>query len=1052
MTLLSLSLIGLNMLLAAASPAPDWMNPRITGINTEPPHATLVPFDSRASAIRGIRDESQYVLLLNGAWKFAWTAKPADRPVDFHRPDYDVSSWKEITVPGNWQLQGYDIPIYLNTGYPFKVDPPRIPEDFNPVGSYRRTFAIPEAWLNRQVFLHFDGVESAFYVWVNGQKAGLGKDSRTPVEFNITPYLQSGVNTLAVEVYRWSDGSYLECQDFWRLSGIFRDVYLFATPSLHLRDFEVRASFADAYQQAQVKVTARVRNYGTAGQRKSSVDVELLDAAGAPIGTGILARGETTYMHPGAESIIPIAFTVPRPALWSAENPQVYTLLLTLRDDNGEATEYERCLYGFREVEVRNGQLLVNGKPVMVKGVNRHEHDPDRGHTITQESMIQDIRLMKQHNINTVRTCHYPNTPLWYELCDRYGLYLIDEANIESHGMGYDPDITLANKPEWLDAHLDRIRRMVERDKNHPSVIIWSMGNEGGDGMNFEAGSEWIHMRDPSRPVHYERALLRPHTDIVCPMYPPPSELLEYVQQKQDRPLIMCEYAHAMGNSVGNLQDYWDVIERHEQLQGGCIWDWVDQGFRKTTTDGRQFWAYGGDYGEKETDGNFCCNGLVLPDRAVTPKLLEVKKVYQNIGFTPRNITKGEIELRNKFFFTNLNAFMLQWELLQDGEVLQSGTMPAPDTEAGRTASVTIPFKTPGLSPGSEYHLVLKAQLAHETPWAPQHHVIASEQLSIPWKIEPAPVSASSLPQPTVEQSAMSITVAGPAFRMTFDRSTGSMSSWIANGRSVLLDGPVPHFWRAPTDNDFGNGMHTRCAPWRMTLHNRTTRSVTVEPGAKGRVGIRVEHGFPDVRSSVTTVYTVLGTGDVFVESRYAGPDSLLPEMPRFGLRTHVPPEYSTVEWFGRGPQENYVDRKTSAFVGQYRSTVAEQFFPYVSPQESGYRTEIRWVALTTPDGYGILACGLPLVCFSALPFTSEDLTQERRGSKHPTDLKARPFVEWSIDYGQMGVGGDDSWAARPHPEYELTGKEYLYRFRLRPFGPGESVSGLSKQVFAIGQ
>ncbi len=849
--------MGLQLVIATSPQPPDWMNPLVTGINTEPAHVTLMPFDDRTSAIRGVREESTNFFLLNGSWKFFWSARPADRPTEFFTPDFDVTSWDDIEVPGNWQLQGYDIPIYLNVPYPFKPDPPRVPVEYNPVGSYRRSFEVPAAWKDRQVFLHFDGVESAFYVWVNGQKIGFGKDSRTPVEFNITPFLNSGLNTLAVEVYRWSDGSYLECQDFWRLSGIFRDVYLFATPSLHIRDFEAFTSFSDSYGQAHLKVTARVRNYGTTPATKPTVEVQLLDAAGSPVGPDVPGLAGSPYIHPGAEAILPITMPVSRPELWSAELPYLYTLILTLRNGDGKVIEYERCSIGFREVVIRGGQLLVNGQPVLIKGVNRHEHDPDRGHTITRESMIQDIRLMKQHNINTVRTSHYPNTPLWYELCDRYGLYVIDEANIESHGMGYKPEITLANRPEWMEAHLDRIRRMVERDKNHPGVILWSMGNEAGDGTNFEAASEWIHRRDPSRPVHYERAGLRPHTDIYCPMYPSPAEIAEYAQTKRDRPLIMCEYAHAMGNSVGNLQDYWDVIENNDQLQGGSIWDWVDQGFRKKTPDGRAYWAYGGDFGEKETDGNFCCNGLVLPDRGITPKLLEVKKVYQNIGFRAADILRGTIEIRNKFFFTNLQSFGLTWQLLEDGETIHAGSIPAPDVGPGRTAFFTVPLPEVTPAQGSEYHLVVSAHLTGHTLWAPQNHIIASEQFSVPWK-SPSWKEKATIPPPDVEESVNGIIVSGPGFTITFDRTSGTIRSWVANGKAVLTEGPVPHFWRAPTDNDFGNGMPDRCAVWRRTTEHQVTRSLEVDRQHEGGVVVRVEHGLPEVQSSVfTSVFPV---------------------------------------------------------------------------------------------------------------------------------------------------------------------------------------------------
>ncbi|MFQ6038194.1 MAG: glycoside hydrolase family 2 TIM barrel-domain containing protein, partial [Candidatus Aminicenantales bacterium] len=576
---------------------PDWENPRVIGRNKQPPHSTLIPYKERGKAIAGDRFASAFFLSLNGRWKFRWSPAPAERPKGFEDPGFDASSWEDIPVPGNWQVQGYGVPRYLNSDYVFPKNPPHIPHDANPVGCYRRTFRIPETWSHREVFLHFDGVDSAFYVWVNGRMVGYSQGSRTPAEFRITETLHPGENTLAVEVYRFSDGSYLECQDYWRLSGIFRNVYLFSAPSTHIRDFEVVGNLDDDDKDAVLSVTAWVHNYGQQAVWHPVVELSLLDPEKQPVGSEILASAETPYIAPDAESVLTMKAGVPDPLKWSAEKPHLYTVLLTLKDRSGEVLEFESCAFGFREVTVRNGQLLLNGKPILIKGVNRHEHDPDTGHFVTQASMIRDIRLMKQHNITTVRTSHYPNDPEWYELCDRYGLYVIDEANIESHGMGYRPEETLANRPEWEKAHLGRIIRMVERDKNHPCVIIWSMGNEAGDGTTFEAASRWIHKRDPSRPVHYERAELRPHTDIYCPMYARIPHLIRYASHPQSRPLILCEYAHAMGNSVGNLQDYWDIIEQYETLQGGSIWDWVDQGLRKKTADGREFWAYGGDFG-----------------------------------------------------------------------------------------------------------------------------------------------------------------------------------------------------------------------------------------------------------------------------------------------------------------------------------------------------------------------------------------------------------------------------------------------------------------------
>jgi beta-galactosidase len=1014
----------------------DWENPQMIGKNKEPAHCTLIPYANRKKAIIGKRTSSQYYQSLNGKWKFHWVKKPADRPMDFYKPEYDANGWKEITVPSNWQTEGYGTPIYLSSPYAFKKNPPFIQHDYNPVGSYRKEFEIPGDWLEQenQVFIHFDGVESAFYLWVNGKKVGYSQGSRTPAEFNITKYLGKGKNLLAVEVFRWSDGSYLECQDFWRLSGIYRNVYLFTTPSAHIRDFEVQCHLDENYKDALLKVTAKVRNYGSQPTRNPHIEVSLLDWGNYPVESDILVTGDSVYIAPGAESIVKMKAPVNNPRKWSAEEPNLYTVLLTLKDGKGKILEIESCKFGFREVEIKNGQLLVNGAPVLLKGVNRHEHDPDTGHYVNTDSMIKDIHLMKQFNVNTVRTCHYPDDPLWYELCDRYGLYIIDEANIESHGMGYKPENTFANKPEWKEAHLDRIRRMVERDKNHPGVIIWSMGNEAGDGTNFEAGSFWIHQRDPSRPVHYERAKQRPHTDIVCPMYWGIDEIVKYAQTPQDRPLILCEYAHAMGNSVGNLQDYWDAIETYHHLQGGSIWDWVDQGLRKKTKDGREFWAFGGNFGEEEHDSNFCINGLVMPDRAVTPKLIEVKKVYQNVGFKAVDLLAGKIEIHNKFFFTNLKKYSLKWTLHKGSTLLQSGTLETLDVEPGTRKPVTLPLRKPVPEPGAEYWLRISFHLAEKTQWAPKGHEIAAHQFRLPLEKQAAPLDTQKLDPVDLSEGENEVIVSGKDFSAGFRRDTGTLVSLKFKEVELIKKGLEPNFWRAPTDNDFGNKMPQRCAPWQKAGKTRKVDKFQVKKTGNSVVQVTVDFSLPDVESTFHTIYTVLGSGEILVENRFVpGPGSKkLPELPRLGMTMRMPQGFEYVKWYGRGPHENYWDRKTSAFVGYYHSTVTDQFVPYVSPQENGYKTDVRWVVLTNKEGTGLLISGKPLICFSALHYTIEDLTGEKRGLLHLTDLKARDFVALNIDYKQTGVGGNDSWGARPLPKYTLFPKEYSYAFRLR--------------------
>ena len=1052
---LSLSFIfGLGLFsLAPSSETPqvnDWENSLVISRNTEPPHATLMPFSTMEKAAAGDRFASEYMLLLNGKWKFHWVPKPADRSLDFYKPEYDASAWKEIEVPGNWQLQGYDVPIYLDQEYPFPADPPRIPHDRNPVGSYRTEFTIPDGWPGRQVFLHFDGVASAFYVWVNGIPVGYSEDSRTPAEFNITRHLHPGRNILAAEVYRWSDGSYLECQDFWRLSGIFRNVYLFSTPSVHLRDFELQSDLDGECRDAVFRVKARVENYGDAAGRDSSLEVALLDPDGKPLGPSILARGTSPYIAPGAESLLLLRADVQNPHKWSAEHPNLYTVILSLKNERGEIIEIESAKFGFRKVEIKSGQLLLNGQPILIKGVNRHEHDPATGQFISRESMIKDIVLMKQHNINTVRTAHYPDDPQWYELCDQYGLYLIDEANIESHGMGYDPEVTLANRPEWKKAHLDRIIRMVERDKNHASVIIWSMGNEAGDGTNFEAASEWIHRRDPSRPVHYERAELRPHTDIYCPMYPSVDEIIAYAKQKQDRPLIMCEYEHAMGNSCGNFLDYWEAIEQYPQLQGGCVWDWVDQGIWKTTPDGRRYFGYGGDFGDSPTDRNFCCNGLVLADRSITPKTIEAKKVYQNVGFRPVDLAAGRLEIVNKFFFTNLIGTDVLWTVSEDGTPLESGELERRDVGPRQSMAFTVPFKKFQPKPGSEYWLRFSVRLTDDLSWAPKGHEIAAEQFKMPF-YEAAPAAdLNGLPPLRKTETGKEIVLSGREFEVRFNRVTGILTSYRYKGDELLSRGPEPNFWRAPTDNDFGNGMEKRCAVWQKASSNRILESFAVGPVSESSVRLAAKFDLPDVQSKYGTTYTVLGSGDIIVDNHILVAKKDLPELPRFGMRLWVPDRFERVEWYGRGPHENYWDRTASAFVGLFKSTAREQFFPYVSPQENGYKTDVRWVAVRDEGGRGLAFCGMHLISFSALRYAIEDLTQKSRGTMHPTDLVERDFVELNIDYKQTGVGGEDSWGARPYPQYTLFPQDYAYRFRICPLDRGADPMALSKKRIVL--
>ncbi|HUU29895.1 MAG TPA: glycoside hydrolase family 2 TIM barrel-domain containing protein [archaeon] len=1029
---------------ARAQESHDWENPEMIGQNKEPAHVTLVPYQDTETALRGDRSASPFFKLLNGTWKFFWVKKPAERPEDFYRDDYDVSRWDEITVPGQWQLQGYGIPVYLNQPYEFKKNPPFIQNDYNPVGSYRTEFAIPADWKDREVFLVFEGVKSAFYLWINGRKAGYSQGSMTPAEFDITGYLREGRNSLSVEVYRWSDGSYLECQDFWRLSGIYRDVYLFSTPRVHVRDFWARTDLDDSYRDALLKVSVKVKNYSADQDGAYKVELNLLDSANRPVSGKILLK--EAEIPRKDEVALEFEQKVNNPAKWSAEQPNLYTLLVILKDPADRVIEVQRCRVGFRRVEIRDGQLLVNGVPILIKGVNRHEHDPDRGRAISRELMVKDIQLMKQFNINAVRTSHYPDDPKWLDLCDEYGIYLIDEANIESHGIGYDPDKTLANKPEWKKAHLDRTVRMVERDKNHPSVIIWSLGNEAGDGPNFEATSAWIHQRDPSRPVQYERAELRPHTDIYCPMYARIEEIEAYASRPQKRPLIMCEYAHAMGNSVGNLKDYWDVIEKYPQLQGGFIWDWVDQGLRKKNEEGQEFWAYGGDFGDYPNDGNFLINGLVFPDRVPHPSLYEVKKVYQYIKVKPVDLTKGAVEIFNNYDFSSLDFVEATWELKADDLVLQSGVLPKLNLGPHQSRKIRIPFQKPEIKPGTEYWLNLSFARSQASPLVPEGHEVAWEQFALPFAaIESTPVDMKDLPALQLAESPGQAEVKGQDFSVVIDKENAMLISYRYRGQELIKRGPVPNFWRAPIDNDRGNGMPDRLGVWRKAGEIRQVRKVAVKKVSPKLVRVEAAVYLPAVQADYELSYSIFATGDLVVSNSF-NPGREQPDMPRYGMRMTIPGEFSSFTWYGRGPHETYQDRKSGARVGIYSGTVDEQLVPYVRPQENGNKTDVRWVALTNDQGVGLLAVGMPLLSVSAQHYTMQDF--EKAG--HPFELSRRDDITLNLDYKQMGVGGDDSWGALPHPEYRLPVKPYSYSFRLRPFSYGEiSPFELSKQRLA---
>jgi beta-galactosidase len=1032
-----------------------WHSQMISQINKEAPRAHFIPYATVEQAREDNKWNSPLLMSLNGMWKFHHVEKPADRPFWFFKDDFDTRKWAEIPVPSNWQLHGYDYPIYVNITYPHEVTPPTIQEHFNPVGSYKRTFQVPSAWSGKEVYLHVGAVNSNMNLWINGEYVGYSEDSKTPAEFNISSYLKKGNNTVSIEVFRWSDGSYLEDQDFWRLSGITRDVFLQARDPKHIRDFRIIAGLDETYQNGTISLDAELVNLG---ETSSSIHFE---ATLSYDGNQVLSFSAS---YDVAKGTTPVRFNgnVTNVRQWSAETPELYELLLTLKSAEGEVVEIIRQDVGFRTVEIKDGVLLVNGQYVYLKGANLHEHHDVNGHVVDESTMLKDIKTMKMHNLNAVRTSHYPQPELFYKLCNKYGLYVIDEANIESHGFGYGPS-SLAKDESWKDAHLYRTRNMFERDKNQPSIIIWSLGNEAGNGVNFYATYDYLKEVDKTRPTQYERSELEYNTDIFCPMYMRIGGMERYAQDNPSRPLIQCEYAHAMGNSVGNLQDYWDVIEKYPALQGGFIWDWVDQGLLTTNEEGEQFWAYGGDFGPDDvpSDGNFCLNGLVNPDRTVKPHLLEVKKVYQYIGFKATNLAKGEALIENKYAFLNLSGFDFNWEVVGDGKVVASGKLPVINAAPGEVVQAKMDYNVEP-EPGAQYFLNIRATQNETVGLVEAGWIAAEEQFGLPFSRPVSPVQSSSFANLNLSEEGSNIAISGEGFSVVFDAAAGLMTSFKKGNTEYLQNGLVPNFWRAPTDNDFGNQLHKRSSVWRNAGETRRVKEFTVkQPTPKtAEVFMLFDLVNPDGEAIATysSRYTVFGSGDVQVDNHFRMTKEGLPEIVRMGMNMVMPRNFDQMSWLGRGPHESYWDRKTSAFVGLYKGSVADQYWAYLRPQENGNKTDVRWMAITDGAGNGLMFQGIGVLEVSAhhnlmVDFESMERTDGRYvegvrvANRHTTDVKPRELTSVNIDYRQMGVGGDDSWGARTHDQYRLTGKEYKYSFVMRPVLAGDNLAEKGKFV-----
>lgn len=1032
---------------------PEWNNnPDVFQVNRMDAHATLMPYRSIEQALRGDRLASEWTLSLNGSWRFHWSDNPSNRIADFHAEGFDDTGWAYIEVPSHWQLQGYDYPQYTNVRYPWSeledIKPPFAPTKYNPVGQYVRSFSVPDSWKGQPVYVSFQGVESAFYVWLNGERVGYSEDTFTPAEFDLTPYLKDGDNRLAVEVYRWCDASWLEDQDFWRLSGIFRDVYLFTTPSVHIYDFRANGELDETYTHGKVSIEARIVLYGL-GAAKTAIRLEtmLYDDQGmavwdAPHGKAAIVGGE------GLRDVkVNATVDVSEPRRWSAETPELYTLVLSLVLEDGSLIEAVSCKIGFRRFELEDGLMKINGRRIVFKGVNRHEFHCDRGRAIDRETMLQDILLMKRHNINAVRTSHYPNHPLWYELCDEYGLYVIDETNLETHGLWRYGQQELeetvpGSRPEWRANVLDRSNSMLQRDKNHPSIVIWSLGNESFGGDNFIAMHDFLRANDPSRLVHYEGVFhYRPSeaaSDMESTMYVKPNEVEQYALGNPVKPYILCEYSHAMGNSLGNFSKYTELFDRYPVLQGGFIWDWKDQAIRTTNEDGITYMAYGGDFGESPHDGNFSGNGLIFADGNVSPKIFEVKKCYQNVSFSAVNIAEGLIEVKNKFLFDGLNAYELVWRVDVEGYGVASGLESDFAVEPGQSRIVRLPIPDvlSRCAEDKEVVLTVGYRLKTGTLWAAAGHEIAWEQFIVRAEANAdSPSTGGGLATLEMSDLGNRLVISGAEFEAAFDKAAGTVSFYRFRGHDLLAEGPVPNFWRAMTDNDLGNKLQERSGAWKAASRERSLRGFAAERRSPDRITVLTKFDLPTpLASQVEVTYEIYGDGRIEIEQTLS-PGSELPEIPEIGMMLALPATFDRLAWYGKGPHENYWDRAEGAKLGIYESTVAEQLTPYLRPQECGNKTEVRWLTLTDRQGCGLRISGAPTVEANALAYSPSEL----EACDHPYKLPQSKRVWLRVNDRQMGVGGDDSWGAKTHPEFTLyANRPYTYRFTIQGVSAGE--------------
>ena len=1003
-----------------AQQVPDWENPRVVGINKEEYHSTLTLPSGKSSC--------EEIVSLNGRWKFYWSPDPQSRPSDFYKNNFDVSGWDNISVPGTWQLQGYGKPIYTNWTYPFKKDQPKVtgepPKHFfsyenrNPVGSYVTTFDVSEDMKDKQLYLHFEGVKSAMYVWINGKKVGYSQNSMAPAEFDITGYVNEGQNRLAVEVYRWSDGSYLEDQDMWRFSGIYRPVELWVRPKIHIKDYSLTTDLADDFSSAGFKAKVWLRNLSDSKSGKLSLEVLLKGKNRNE--ERFVKRLITPVKNLPATSAgcYTLSSVVENPKLWSAEKPNLYDVEIRLYDGKKVVEEFQSHI-GIWKCEIDGNVFKFNGQPVKLKGVNRHEHHPRTGRLVDRETMEKDLRLMKQANINMIRTAHYPNSPLFYELCDRYGFYVMDEANQESHDYGLGNKI-LGDNPEWTLAHVDRALALVQRDKNHPCVVFWSLGNEGGAGRNMQAMADTIQAIDASRIIFSD-------TDLSAfndPSYYTPGKFKEYAREKRDKPIFMREYAHAMGNSVGNLQEYWDVIEVNDHVSGAAIWDWVDQGIAKKINPGYkkgvensgslllkegEFWAYGGDFGDFPNNGDFCFNGLIGADRVPHPHYYQVQKVYQNIGFSLEGPNK--VRLTNKYEFTALDEFDYGYEWLQNGELVKSGEVPL---VAGDHLDI------PAFTGSGELFLNVFAKLKQSTCWAEKGFVISKEQFLVNMAKPESIVSEGGSVE--VNASPVAIEIMAGLNCFIVDVKSRALTSWKNDGTEILYAPLEPYFWKPANSNQMNNGYNNRLGIWRNAAGERVVEGVDYSV-KNGLAVVEVSMSLPVVGAAYQLRYTVNGSGKIQVEAFYKPEKEKIPLMPKFGMRMRLPSFMDYVKWYGRGEFENYPDRKTAALVGCYATDLNSFVTDYAFPQDNANRCDVRWFSLNDKEGRTIKVTGLQPLCFRVWPYGEEDLEKNR----HAYELPVRDYVNVNIDLNIHGVGGADSWGARTLDEYTIDGNQAYY-------------------------